>query len=43
MSRVEPLRRCSRCGFLAYRFRECRTCVVLGVDTREATALGGAA
>ena len=25
----EPLRRCSLCGHLAYRFRECLTCRLL--------------
>jgi hypothetical protein len=23
---IETLRRCSRCGFLCFRFAECRTC-----------------
>lgn len=25
----EPLRRCTSCGFLAYRFRPCHTCRIL--------------
>ena len=27
---IETLRRCSTCGFLAYRFQPCRTCRHLG-------------
>ena len=27
---IEPLRRCSVCGHLAYRFRECVTCRLFG-------------
>lgn len=32
---TEPLRRCLSCGFIAYRFKPCHTCTVLGV--RHAT------